>query len=209
MWLKANRLSLFQEICVSGWWVFWWCVFLTHKEKLVSLCLAFCISSLVSFYLSLYARHPGIYTVHHGKAILTYSVKEWNLLVGKEPFCDLEHEEAAGSAAEVGAADWKTLSYLGYLLLVVSIPLLKTVFCSESPDQMLGSVFPENKCLTVAETAEHVIKGCHMGHLLTMKNECTICQAVIETEEQFQFSLPLLIWLSVSQCINSFLPYYS
>lgn len=48
-----------------------------------------------------------------------------------------------------------------------------------------------------------------MGHLLTMKNECTICQAVIEMEEQFQFSLPLLFWLSVPQSINSFLPYYS
>lgn len=126
----------------------------------------------------------------------------------------MEREEVAGSAAEVSAAcskpsDWKALSYLGYLLLEVSILLLKTVFCSESPAQMLGSVFPENKCLTVAEAAEHVIKGCHMDHLITMKNECTICQAVIETEEQFQFSLPLLIWLSVSQSINSLLPYYS
>lgn len=124
--------------------------------------------------------------------------------------CDLECEEVAGSAAEVGAAcskpsDWNILSYLGYLL-IVSIPLLKTIFCSESWDELLGSVFLENKCLTAAE---HVIKGCHMGHLLTMKNECTICQAVIEMEEQFQFSLPLLIWLSVSQSINGFLPYNS
>lgn len=108
----------------------------------------------------------------------------------------MECEEVAGSAAEVGAArskpsDWKILSYLGYLLLLVSILLLKRIFCSESPDQMLGSVFPENKCLAVAEAAEHVIKGCHMGHLLTMKNECTICQAVIEMGEQFHFSLPL------------------
>lgn len=64
----------------------------------------------------------------------------------------MEHEEVSGSAAEVGAAfskpsDWKTLNYLGYFLLEVSIPLLKTIFCSESPDQMLGSIFPENKCL--------------------------------------------------------------
>lgn len=50
---------------------------------------------------------------------------------------------------------------------------------------MLRFLFPENRCLTVAEAAEHVIKGCHMGHLLTMKNESTICQAVIKTEEQY------------------------
>lgn len=65
--------------------------------------------------------------------------------------------EVSGSAAEVGAAgskpsDWKVLSYLGYLLLLVSILLLKTVFCSESPDQMFGSVFPENKRFAVARS---------------------------------------------------------
>lgn len=49
---------------------------------------------------------------------------------------------------------------------------------------MFRSVFPEKKCLTVAEAAKHVIKGCHMGRLLTMRNECTMCRAVIKTEEQ-------------------------
>lgn len=47
---------------------------------------------------------------------------------------------------------------------------------------MLCSVFPENKCLIVAGAAEHVIKGCHMGQLLTKKNECIIRRAVIKTE---------------------------
>lgn len=48
----------------------------------------------------------------------------------------------------------------------------------------LCCIFPEKKRLAVAEAAEHVIKGCHMGRLLTMKNECTICRAVIKTGEQ-------------------------
>lgn len=57
---------------------------------------------------------------------------------------------------------------------------------------MLCSVFPENKCPTVAEAAEHVIKGCHMGHLLTMKNECTICRAVIKTENNIPIFTPVV-----------------
>lgn len=130
----------------------------------------------------------------------------------------MEHEEVSGSAAEVGAAfskpsDWKTLNHLGYFLLEVSIPLLKTIFCSESPDQMLGSIFPENKCLYCCRRCRacdqrmpygpfinnekwmHHLSGCNWNGRTIPVFTPTVELAICMTEHKQFLALLLLAWI--------------
>lgn len=119
------------------------------------------------------------------KAIFTYSVIELNSLMGKNPSWSMRELLALllWCVQYTPRLQTAKLWTVWYFLLITPIFTLKTFLWSKILDLMLCSVFPERKCITVAGVAKHVIKVCHMGHFLTMNNECTICWAIIKTEE--------------------------